>query len=95
MIEIKCIEIQGTYIENPHQAIVSFGYTDHDSEHDGKMTLALMIQHLTTGHQAYITTALGEKAMLVTHTAPSGKLFVISYLDGKFTDDLLKLPRCK
>lgn len=92
-VQIRCINKEGGYHEDPHVAISNFGWINEETGGTGNNTLAEMVAFIDGGGTAYVR--VGQNiATCYTNTSRSGRKFVETRPDSTQTDNLLHLPEC-
>jgi hypothetical protein len=94
-VRITCIKKFGGYLENPHEAIGIFGWTNENNQQAAKTHREAMWQWVTDGGVAYVKDAYGNVAYVVAKTNSRGTRYLQTVSDQTPTDNLLKLPECE
>ncbi len=94
MIQITCINNANGNHENPHTAISHLGWKDVNTGEYGKNTRLEIYDFVLSGQKAYVASASGEIAYLMTAETYYGTKYVKTIPDSTKTDNLLELPEC-
>lgn len=92
-IQIVCINKDNGNHHNPHEAISRFGWVGVDGikKHSN---LQQMVQFLSNeSNSAYVSDGQNI-AYCYVNTSSSGRKFVQTYRDSRWTNNLLQLPEC-
>ena len=90
-----CINKEGGYHSDPHEAISNFGWMNESSEEKGNATLKEMVDFLDKGNKAYVRDARNDVAYLEVKTSWAGHKYVRTIPDGIHNDNLLALGECR
>lgn len=93
-VRITCISKSAGYHENPHEAISSFGWTNEQTQAQGRSDREAMWKWLNEGGVAYVKDTYGNTAYAKPRTNTRGTRYVQTVADNIPTDNLLKLPEC-
>lgn len=81
-------------IQNPHEAISDYGWLNEVSGDTGVSTRPVMVQWVEKGGEAFVKDNSGNKARCQVRTSVNGTKFLQTVSDGRWTDNLLSLPKC-
>lgn len=87
MIHITHVRIAG---ENQHEHISHVKWRNSSTNATGEMTRADMVDWINKGNAVYVTDGTNTVSVGVVKANPS---YLRTYADGKWTDNLLALPR--
>jgi hypothetical protein len=94
-VKITCINKDGGYHQNPHEAISHLGWIEEATNSSGKSTRLEMVDWIENkSGVAYTKDELGNVAYLIVKTSTSGNKYVQTIADSKETNNLLSLPEC-
>lgn len=94
-IRITCINKDQDNHQNPHEGITDFGWINKQTRATSKSTPAQMIEFLERQNgKAYVEDRLGNVANIGVVATSWGTKYLRTYSDGKWTDNLLSLPKC-
>jgi len=95
MIEITCINKAGGDHVNRHESISHLGWTNHGTGKKDISSLAVMVQWIEGGGEAYVQDSSGNIAWLHVRSSQNGHRFVQTGSDGKWSNNLLSLSECR
>jgi hypothetical protein len=93
-IQIVCINKEGGFHSDPHEAISRFGWVDNTGQ-SGYLTLAQMISFLERGGVAYVQDRYGRIAYLEVQISAFDHKYVRTRPDRVVSDNLLSLSECR
>jgi Protein of unknown function (DUF3892) len=94
-VRIHCINKSGGYHQNPHEAISYLGWINDETNNTGRSSRLEMYDWIVNKNgTAYVQDNYGNKAYVHGATSPAGNLYVRTYSDNTWTDNLLSLPEC-
>lgn len=77
-----------------HEHIIHLWWTDPASGKTGDNTRAQVITWIEQEHgKAYVDDGLGNRADVLVVTPTNGQKYLRTHADGRWTDNLLALPR--
>lgn len=85
MVQIKAVHMEGG-TQHEHIALVKW----RNGQESGQSTRAQMVEYINQGNKAYVTDGTNTVAVGVVGATPP---YIRTYTDGKWTDNLLALPR--
>ena len=93
-VRITCVDKPSGNLQDPHEAISQYGWLDESTGEIKYSTRAQMIEYLNNGGQAYVKDGYGNQVFCMLRKNIYGTVFLQTVTDGKWTDNLLSLPRC-
>jgi len=94
VVRITCVDKPSGNIQNPHEAISTYGWTDESTGESKTTDRLTMVNWVKKGGVAYVKDNFGNKAQCQVRKSVTGTEFLQTVTDGKWTDNLLSLPRC-
>lgn len=95
MVRITCISKDGGNHQNPHEGIASFGWVNEETRAKGQSSRAQMLYFLESQNgKAYVKDIFGNDVYIRIWVAASGIKYLRTYVDGKWSDNLLSLQEC-
>lgn len=92
-VRITCIDKNGGPHSNPNEAISHYGWINSSGKRD-KSSRAIMVKWMESGNKAYVEDNLGNRAYCHVRTSVNRIKFLQTVSDGKYTNNLLNLPKC-
>ncbi len=92
-VRITCVEKPSGNLQNPHEAISLYGWLNEATGETGMTSRQTMVDWLKKGGQTYVKDNFGSIHCEV-QISVNGTEFLQTYRDGRYTDNLLSLPRC-
>lgn len=92
-VKITCINKEGGYHQDTHEAITNFGWVNEQTKATGNSSLAQMVEFIDGGGVAYVKVGQNS-ATCYTNTSRSGRKFVETRPDSTQVDNLLSLDEC-
>jgi hypothetical protein len=93
-VRIVCINKAGGHHDEPHEAINRYGWVDDaNSNNKGRTNRSQMVEFIEEGNSAYVTDGI-NKAFCRVRQNKYGTKFLQTVSDGKWSDNLLRLPEC-
>jgi hypothetical protein len=90
-IRITAVRLEGG---NAHEHIVRLWWTDPATSRTGDNSRAELVSWMETQHgKAYVEDAYGNRAEVGVVTPAHGVKYLRTHADGRWTDNLLALPR--
>ena len=93
-VRITCVDKPSGNIHNPHEAISNYGWVEDGTGLQDVSTRQNMVDWVKQGGKAYVLDQFGNKAQCYPRTSVNGAEFLQTVTDGKYTDNLLSLPKC-
>ena len=93
-VRIRCVNKPSGNIQDPHEAISEFGWIDDATGVVKYSTRQQMVDFLKNGGAAYVEDNVGNRAFCNVKTSVNGTEFLQTVTDGKWSDNLLSLPKC-
>ena len=94
-IRITCINKDNGNHANPHEAISRFGWVEDGTTQVKHSTLSQMVEFLGNKlNSAYVSSG-NVSALCYINKSAYGNLFIQTYSDNRWQDNLLNLPECK
>lgn len=93
-VRVICINKAGGDHSDPHEAISSYGWINESTGKKGKNDRDTMVDWVENKNgRAYVKDANGEVNFYV-NVSRAGTKYLQTYADGRWADNLLKLPEC-
>lgn len=94
-VRITCVRKDGGNHQNPHEGITDFGWVNEQTRATGQSTRAQMIDFLERQNgKAYMKDRFGNVANIGVWVSAHGNKYLRTYVDDKWSDNLLALPEC-
>lgn len=93
-VRITCVDKPSGNLQDPHEAISQYGWTDETTTESKTSTRAQMVEFLRNGGSAYVKDTYGNQAFCNVRVNLNGTEFLQTVTDGKWSDNLLSLPKC-
>jgi hypothetical protein len=93
-IRITCVNKSDGDHENPHEAIIRFGWTNEQTGEIHIIYREDLWKWVNDGGVAYVKDAHGNTVSVRAQTNSHGIKYLQAEADGKPTDNLLALPEC-
>ena len=93
-VRITCVDKPSGNIQNPHEAISTYGWINESTGEYGRSDRYTMVDWVKKGGIAYVKDNLDNKAQCQKRMSINGTEFLQTITDGKWTDNLLSLPLC-
>lgn len=93
-VRITCVDKPSGNLQDPHEAISQYGWLDESTGETKYSSRAQMVEYLNNGGQAYVRDRFGNQVFCMLKKSAHGTVFLQTVTDGKWTDNLLSLPKC-
>lgn len=93
-VRITCVDKPSGNIQNPHEAISIYGWTNESTGESNRADRLSMVDWIKKGGVAYVKDYLGNMPVCQVRKSINGTEFLQTVTDDKWTDNLLSLPRC-
>jgi hypothetical protein len=93
-VRITCIDKPSGNLQDPHEAISRYGWTDESTGESKVSTRVQMVDWVKNGGQAYVRDVYGNQVFCNWRKSLNGTEFLQTVTDGKWSDNLLSLPKC-
>ncbi len=93
-VKITCIDKPSGNLQDPHEAISQYGWFNETTQESGVASRDEMVDFMKKGGSAYVKDSFGNQAFCRLRQNIYGTEFLQTITDGKWSDNLLSLPRC-
>ena len=93
-VKITCIDKPSGNLQDPHEAISRYGWVDESTRNSGTSTRDQMVKFIKGNGKAYVKDQRGNLVYCQLRKNSRGTEFLQTVTDGKWSDNLLSLPKC-